>query len=79
MHCFEHLKALCHNIRHNSFLMSSLVEKWVQEVWAHPILWYSARECAEIECLQRKDFVDDRVEKLTILSYGQPKDENTDR
>ena len=29
--------------------------------------------------MQRKDFVDDRVEKLTIFSYGQPKDKNADK
>ena len=31
------LKALCHDIRRNCFLMSSLVQKlkWVQEVWQY--------------------------------------------
>ena len=29
--------------------------------------------------MQHKDFVDDRVEKLTIFSYGQPKNKNTDK
>ena len=29
--------------------------------------------------MQRKDFVDDQVEKLTIFSYGQPKGKNTDK
>ena len=29
--------------------------------------------------MQRKDFVDDRVEKLMIFSFGQPKGKNTDK
>ena len=40
---------------------------------------YSAREYAEVEHMQCKDFVDDQVEKLPIFSYTQPKDENTDK
>ena len=39
---------------------------------------YSAPEYAEVKHVQRKDFVDDRVEQLTIFSYGQPKGKNTD-
>ena len=57
--------------------MSSLVQlKWVQEVSAHPVLQYSAREYAEIKRVQRKDFVHDGVEKLMIFSYGG---RNTDK
>ena len=55
----------------------SLLVKWVQEVWARPVSQYSARKYAEIECVQREDFVHDRVEKLKIFSYGQPKGKNT--
>ena len=29
--------------------------------------------------MQHKDLIDDRVEKLTIFSYGQPKGKNTDK
>ena len=36
---------------------------WVQEVWAHPVLWHSAWV---IERVQHKDFVDDQVEKLAL-------------
>ena len=75
------LKALCHDIRCNCFLISSLVtriqSKWVQEVWARPVSLHSAQEYAEIERVQCKDYVDDRVEKLTIFSYGQLKGKNT--
>ena len=57
-------------------LMSSLVIKVGTRSTGIP----SIRD-AEIdrEHVWRKDFVDDRVEKLMIFSYGQPKDKNTDR
>ena len=59
MHSCYNLKALCHDISRNSFLMSSLVQlKWVQEVWACPVLQYSVREFAEIEHVQHEDFVE---------------------
>ena len=75
-----YLKALCQDIWRNCFLMSSKIQSiWVQEVWAHPILRQSAWEYVEMECMQCKDFVDDRVEKLTMFSYGQPKGKNTDK
>ena len=38
MHDERSLKALCHNIRCNWFLVSSLVQKFNREVWAHPVL-----------------------------------------
>ena len=76
------LKALCHDIERNCFLMSSLVKnvqlKWVQEVWACPVSCYSAREYVEVKCVQRKDF-NDQVEKLTIFSYGHPTGKNTNK
>ena len=66
------LKALCHIIRRDCSLISSLVKKiqlkWVQEIWAHPVLRYSVQEFIEIERVQRKDFVGSRVEKLIIFS-----------
>ena len=63
----------------NELIRSKIQLKWVQEVWAQPVSWYSAREYAEIERVQRKDFVDDRIEKLIIFSCGQPKGKNTDK
>ena len=42
------LKALCHDIRRNYELISSKIQlKWVQEVWARPVLRYSVQEFAE--------------------------------
>ena len=50
--------------------MSSLVKKiqlkWVQEVWARPVLRYSVQKFVEIERVQREDFIE--VEKLIIFS-----------
>ena len=43
----------------NELISSKIQSKWVQEVWAHPESRYSAQECAEVECVQNKDFVDD--------------------
>ena len=69
------LKALCHD---KELISSKIKLKWVQEVWVRPVSRYSAWEYAEIERVQRKDFVHDRVEKLKTFSYGQPKGKNTD-
>ena len=63
----------------NELINLKIQLKWVQEVWAHRVSWYSAQEYAEDERVQRKDFVDDRVEMLAIFSYGQPKGMNTDK
>ena len=42
-----------------SELISSKIQlKWVQEVWARPVLRYSVREFVEIERMQREDFVE---------------------
>ena len=43
-----------------------------------PISQYGAREYTEVERVQHKDLIDDRVEKLMVFSYGQPKGKNTD-
>ena len=48
-------------------------------VWARPVSRYSAREYAEVERLQCKDFLDDQVEKLMVFTYGQPKSKYTDK
>ena len=61
----------------NELISSKIQLKWVQEVRAHLVLRYSAREYVEVECVQRIDFVDDQVVKLTIFSYGQPKGKST--
>ena len=63
----------------NELISSKIQLKWVQEVRACPVSWYSAREYAEVERVQRKDFVEDQVVKLTIFSYGQPKSKSTDK
>ena len=55
------LEALCHDIRRNCFLMSSLVQNSIKvgkEVWARPVLRYSVREFVENERVQREDFVE---------------------
>ena len=71
------VKALCHNVRHNCFLMSSLVQKFNQH-------GYRKYRYAQYRGIVHRnwmravtDFVNDQVEKLTIFSYGQPKDKNT--
>ena len=63
----------------NELISSKIQIKWVQEVWKCPASRYSALEYAEVKSVQGKDFVDDRVEKPTIFSYGQPKGKNTDK
>ena len=57
----------------NELISSKIQLKWVQEVWARSVLWYGAREYAEIERVQHEDLINDRVEKLMIFSYGQPR------
>ena len=63
----------------NELINSKIQLKWVQEVRARRVSRYSAREYVEVERVQRKDFVEDRVVKFTIFSYGQPKGKSTDK
>ena len=76
-------KGVVSRLRRNCFLMSSLVQKpnlkWVQKVWARPVLRYSVREFAEIERVQREDFVEVEWEDRNLQRYGQPKTKNTDK
>ena len=53
------LKALCHDkLLLNELISSKLQLKWVQDVWAHPVLRYSVREFTEIERVQREAFAE---------------------
>ena len=38
--------------------ISKIQLKWVQEVWACPVLRYRVREFVEIERMQCKDFIE---------------------
>ena len=49
----------------------------VHEVWECPMLRHNAWEYAEIKHAAQVFFVDDRIEKLMIFSYGQPKGKYT--
>ena len=52
----------------NELISSKIQLKWVQEVWARPVSRCSVREFAEIEHMQREDFVEVEWRSLVIFS-----------
>ena len=52
----------------NQLISSKIQLKWVQEVWACPVLRYSIREFTEIKRMQREDFVEVEWRSFVIFS-----------